>query len=270
MGRVSRDAPPRRDLPGARHHSGPARAGESASARRARRICGAGPLGLTLRHALAPRPARASPWLRPVQAPGLPSRTVARSPDRGGAPAPGRARARGLLAHRRRQAGGRQPGRALSAFPRPRGPAGRGRRRGLRALRPAAGGGAVLGARPGWVHRHGQGLPGLRPRGAGFLRGDVLAAGAAVRRGCGRAGRPAYEILLRGVAGALAQHGGAGVDAEAFARQVWALSHGVASLERAGCFGRTRPGEAQDLLVSGVEALLRGARDRAAAEKAPA
>ncbi|WP_406854447.1 TetR/AcrR family transcriptional regulator [Alsobacter sp. KACC 23698] len=84
------------------------------------------------------------------------------------------------------------------------------------------------------------------------------------------AGRPAYEILLRGVAGALAQHGGAGVDAEAFARQVWALSHGVASLERAGCFGRTRPGEAEDLLVSGVEALLRGARERAAAETAPA
>jgi AcrR family transcriptional regulator len=88
--------------------------------------------------------------------------------------------------------------------------------------------------------------------------------------GADGAGGAAYAVLLRGVAGALAQHGAAGVDAEPFARQVWALSHGVASLERAGCFGRTRPGEAEDLLVSGVEALLRGARERAATGAAPA
>lgn len=71
-------------------------------------------------------------------------------------------------------------------------------------------------------------------------------------------GGDAYAMLLRGVSGALAGRVSDGVDAERIARQVWAMSHGVATLERSGCFGPPDASRAEDLLVSGVEALIRG------------
>ena len=80
----------------------------------------------------------ASLRLRPVRAPRLPSRPAEGSAGRRRARAARGARRAGLLAGRRGEARRREPGRALSPFPRPRRAARRGGAAGVRAVRSAS------------------------------------------------------------------------------------------------------------------------------------
>jgi AcrR family transcriptional regulator len=73
----------------------------------------------------------------------------------------------------------------------------------------------------------------------------------------------AFRILLDGISSALEtlrrQTGGGDIDVRTMACQVWALSHGVATLARAGRIGGAGGADAETVLLSGVEALLQGA-----------
>ena len=185
---------------------------------------------------LSPRqPARGAAGRRPR--PGRGTRPAGLHPERGGPP-------------RRRLA--RRP---LPPFPRPRRGAGRVVPARLRPVRPAAAGRrrhrrrAGRGAAP-----HGAGLSRLRAGGTRLLRRHVRLPAEPQRRTAraGAAGAPA--ILAEAIAAVLPP---GGPDPRLVALQVWALSHGVAMLERAGL---PSPGSgappAERVLDSGVAALL--------------
>lgn len=73
----------------------------------------------------------------------------------------------------------------------------------------------------------------------------------------------AFRQLIDGVARSLdplcEAAGGVAIDPRPLACQVWALSHGVASLDRAGRLGGREGPDAEAVLLAGVQALLDGA-----------
>jgi AcrR family transcriptional regulator len=73
----------------------------------------------------------------------------------------------------------------------------------------------------------------------------------------------AFRQLIDGVARSLEPlcqaAGGVAIDPRPLACQVWALSHGVASLDRAGRLGGHDGPDAETVLLAGVQALLDGA-----------
>lgn len=73
----------------------------------------------------------------------------------------------------------------------------------------------------------------------------------------------AFRQLIDGVARSLEPlcqaAGGVAIDPRPLACQVWALSHGVASLDRAGRLGGREGPDAETVLLAGVQALLDGA-----------
>ncbi|MHB2167038.1 TetR/AcrR family transcriptional regulator [Alsobacter sp. R-9] len=88
---------------------------------------------------------------------------------------------------------------------------------------------------------------------------------AAPARAEGEPGTPAgaFDILLDGIAGALAAAGKAVGDPRTLALQVWALSHGVATLAAAGQLGPQV--DPDRVLEDGVAALIAGQRPSGAA-----
>jgi AcrR family transcriptional regulator len=73
-----------------------------------------------------------------------------------------------------------------------------------------------------------------------------------------RVGAGAFDALIDAIAGGLAARKVAAPDPHGLALQVWSLSHGVATLAAAGRFGG-ECGSAEEILASGVNALLEGA-----------
>lgn len=72
------------------------------------------------------------------------------------------------------------------------------------------------------------------------------------------AGAEAFETLIEAIIGALAARNREVRDLRGLALQVWSLSHGVATLAAAGRL-REDCGDAEEILASGVRALLDGA-----------
>ena len=70
----------------------------------------------------------------------------------------------------------------------------------------------------------------------------------------------AFERLIEGVVAVLAARGLAVRDLRGLALQIWSLSHGVATLAAAGRLGE-KTEDAQEILATGVRALLDGAGD---------
>ena len=92
------------------------------------------------------------------------------------------------------------------------------------------------------------------------------AAGAPPDSGKGPEGDQAFDLLVKGLEAAFPDGFGS-VDPRFLALEVWALSHGIATLAAAGQLPRT-PGlpDKFELLRAGVVALVQGAVARAGAE----
>jgi AcrR family transcriptional regulator len=71
-------------------------------------------------------------------------------------------------------------------------------------------------------------------------------------------GPQAFEQLVMGLRDALDGRLPPHVDAFQLACQIWALSHGIATLEQASAMTLFNPGQAETLLSAGVTALIRG------------
>ena len=125
------------------------------------------------------------------------------------------------------------------------------------------------------VHPHGRGLSGFRRAGAGLLCRHVLRPQSTERERraaaeCRQAAQQgnAFDFLVKALSDTFPE-GFTSVDVRFIAIEVWALSHGIATLSAAGQLPKG-PGlpDKYELLRAGVLALVHGARRQVTAPSA--